>query len=750
MGYISYQELLKNAKLLALANNTQIQNGKSNKSPAINWEKNPDNYVGIDDNRYGTAIICDYIPKLDLYLNIIDFDKPKTDEDIPLDILRTASMKMIENTYCVNTPSGGLHIYLLSKKQPVKPPKLLNNLNIDFQANYGKGRGKYVVTNYRWDSKGKSKEQYIKRPESPSKIKIIDNVNEILSALITDLEKSGHIKNEVKKHVDRIVEILKPYVVEGSRQDYSCCIAGYLRKQGYKQETVEDIIREVFSGDEEIQARVNNVELTFNKDKNDIKGWSYLKEYLPKKAVEDLLKLTKSNHDDLKSEIIQKLAKHKEPTSKQLFDYVTLHLDLYVDLDILKYYEKTIDGSFVEINEKRIIEFCIEEFGSRAISRKRCIEVLKHIVNPIEHDYELLEFTNGILNTETQEFFEDKTQFAKIPKLNLPFKWNSDAKGEKIEKLISEILINSDYPNDLTLWLRAVGHAFMSYNRIGKITLLQGPPGTGKSTLLELLKRVLPYSSLSTSVINANERFTLYPMVNKCINIDDDINNGLLKAIGNLNTITTGNGLEVEIKGENKSVVAINPQIPRLFGAGNTLPPVLGDGFSRRLLLIHCKNVVDYNKRDENLHNDILVGKCDENLEWFVYTAINTYWKHINEPITSKKTEEQMKEDYEFQSDPLKKAIEQLFEENFGDEKFIEVNKVNHYVKKWCIYAYKQGKISKEHLKPSNTQIRKAMDRAGFNQKLDHYVDEYENRKSMKVYEDIETTKVLKMVLGYS
>ena len=745
--YISKQELFNNAKLIAIANDNQVKNGKSNKSPSINWEKNPPKYKGITDNTYGTAIVCDYIPSLSLYLVVIDLDTQKGPNDISVSKLRSSFVELIESTYCVKTPSGGLHIYLLSKKKPTaKQPKI----NIDYQANTGNSRGKYVVANFRWDSKGKNKEHYTKLPESHEDILIVNDADKGLTGLIKILEEKGHIKNEVKKLIDEIIKILKPYAKTTevpSRQYYSCGIAGYLKKQGYKQDIVEEIIREVFSEDEEIQHRVNNVQRTYEKENKDIVGWELLKEYLPKTAQKSLLDLTKNNHDDLKSEIINKLVKHKEPTSKQLFDYVSMNLNLYINLNTLKYYEKRKDGSIIEIDEKRIIEFCIDEFGTESISRKRCIEVLKHIINPIEKDYNLLEFTNGILNTETHEFDKDKTHFNKLPKLSIPFRWNLQAKSEKIGQIIDRILDNPRYPDDKQTFKLAVGHAFMGVNRIGKLTIVTGPTKTGKSTLMTILKRLFKYSCIQTRAINANERFTLYEMIDKDINIDDDINNGVLKGIGHLNTVITGNGLEVEVKGENRSIKADNSQIPRLFACGNTLPPVFGEGFDSRLLLIHAINKISHEERDDKLQNDIILGKYDNDLEWLVYTCINLYWEKEDKPITTQRQEEEMRKQYEFQSYPLKAAIEALFEDDYDSGEYIEVKDINKYLKEWSLYYFKKGEISKEHKRPSNTKIKKAMDHAGYDQGVKKIKAEYDENydkwfyKSIKVYKEIKLSE---------
>lgn len=745
-NHIPIKELFAAAEseglLVAMASKHQVQKGISNKAPSINWEKAPGDYKGVGDPNYGSAIRCDYIKKLKAQLVIIDLDIPKKDHHIPIKVLNSTCVTIFEQTYCTETPSGGVHIYLLSKE---KPKQSQPKVNIDYQTNTGRLKGKYIIADYRWDVNGSEKERYIKLFQSPEEIAIVKNSDDVLQDILQKLINSGHLTTPKQDHVNSIVEVFSKYYEEGTRDNYSCAIVGFLRKQGYDPESVKEIIGKIFHDDEEIEQRLKKVERTFEKPIGEIVGWKYLKKHLSQADQEKLLELTRSDGADLKTKILQSLGKNKEPTSKLLSDYINTELELYKNLETNKYYERTIGGQFKEIDERRIIEHCNDKFGVNSISSKRCYEVLKHITRPVKKNYNLLEFTNGILNTETHSFDIDITEYNETPKLVLNMEWNPEAPSGKIGEIINKILDHPHHPYDKERWFRSVGHAFMGYNRLGKLTMVQGASGTGKSTLTTILQRIFNCSNLPTSTINANERFTLHGLIDKDINIDDDINNGMLRAIGTLNTITTGNGLEVEVKGENRTIKAGNQQIPRLFANGNTLPPVLGEGFERRLLLIHAKNQIDYSERDDMLQSDILAGKYDKDgIEWLIHHSINTYWDKINEPITTKEDEARMKEDYEFKSYPLLKAIEELFIEEYNAFENMPVRDANMWIKRWCKWAYKEGKISKEHRKPSNNQIRKAMNNAGYDQ--DRLRD---GDIQIRVYEDVKLNEEkAKTILG--
>lgn len=739
LKYINKNNVFNHAKKVALASKYQVKKGLNPKAPSINWEKQPGNYTGYNDDEYGTAIVCNYIDELDKYLVVIDLDNPKDSQDVPINIFKEILKQVIENTYTVATPGKGIHIYLLSETKPTaKQPRI----NIDYQTHTGeKGRGKYIVSNYIYDSNG-NKKHYTKLDESPEGILIVHSSDEVLKELLNKLDESGHLKTPVKDYMANIINIIRNGIRKGARNDYVMCLAGFLRKNGYPLEKTLQIVKESFKDDEELDHRLNTVRRTYEADINIINGWNELKNHLNGSDLSELEKLV-SGGLNLKDIILTTLSKNKEPNTKVLADFVNSELVLYFDPKLRKYYERDQEGTIREIDDTRITEFLNQEFGENEISKGKRRNILGYVSKLINTNYDLIQFKNGILNTVTREFNEDKLLNNEVPKLTLPFNWNPDANPGRIGELINEILDNPRYPNNKELWLRSVGHAFMGTNRIGKMVMVQGESGTGKSTLTTILMRIFhdKYSEIKTQNIGKNERFTLYSLVNKAINIDDDISNGILKGIGNLNTICTGNGLEVEVKGENKVIKATNSEIPRLFANGNTLPPVVGTGFERRLLLIHADNKVPYKDKDEYLQSDILSGKYDhDGIEWLVYNTINLYLDKEHEPLTTEQDERLMKEEYEFKAYPYKKGAEMIFIEKEDD--FIPKNEAHRLLKLWGKQAYNEGKISIEHRKPGTRQLNRAMVDAGYDD-----TRKMINGETLRVYEDLAIRPEFKFLL---
>ena len=157
---IPIDELAKVVKKVALKSKEQVINGNpgDNKKPWGKWDTYPKDYTGFRDPKYPTGFVCDFIPELGLHLGIIDLDVPKDENHIAINILKSMAIDLITNTYTVQTASGGYHIYFLSKRKP--EARSNGKLNIDYQANTGKGNGKYIIADYRWNKEGRKETLY--------------------------------------------------------------------------------------------------------------------------------------------------------------------------------------------------------------------------------------------------------------------------------------------------------------------------------------------------------------------------------------------------------------------------------------------------------------------------------------------------------------------------------------------------------------------------------------------------------------
>ena len=82
-----------------------------------------------------------------------------------------------------------------------------------------------------------------------------------------------------------------------------------------------------------------------------------------------------------------------------------------------------------------------------------------------------------------------------------------------------------------------------------------------------------------TTDLNKAERFRLFPIIDKDVNIDDDLNNGVLKDIGVLKGLVGGTCPDIERKGKDEP---ITPELVRYLNymlMETPFPQFLGGGF---------------------------------------------------------------------------------------------------------------------------------------------------------------------------
>ena len=510
-----------------------------------------------------------------------------------------------------------------------------------------------------------------------------------------------------------------------------------------------------------------------------------LKELL--KGTDDVVKNILKNYaieisekvaNDIESKILNKLDNDKEPSAKLLANYLNYNGLFFLEYETRKRYMKT-DKGFKEITVADVSSFFNKHFGYNEISENKSKAVLGFITRKIERNYNLIQFENGTLNTADEIFYENKFYENVLPKLVAPFKYTENAESEfKASDLYYEnhlILKSNRWEWNETLFYKCIGACGMAINEIEKLIVLVGEPNSRKSTLLTLLKRIFNFSEVKLQTIAENPRFQLLPTIAKDINIDDDMQNFRIDKIGFLNTFVSGNGGEVEIKGENVGANLTAETTPIIVGASNTLPSISGDGFERRLILILAENSFTESESKKSYIQNIKNGERDDEIGLMFSYSLQEYFKIRETAIINEKQKKAMNDEWEWKSYPAKKGAEIMFIDEFtftdkleelkasgkvlsykclnkweievefnkdSDERikifntYVSVKDVNQKFKQFYKLAYDKKKIFKEGKKASQRVIKSAMENNGFNQVSKTYRDEYDNRSSERVYED--------------
>lgn len=422
-----------------------------------------------------------------------------------------------------------------------------------------------------------------------------------------------------------------------------------------------------------------------------------------KEVLFDVITTLRTKHFDNLTEKIKSLfSEHKAPSKQMLADYINASDEFFVVHDIKKKFKKTPHG-FVEITLRDISNFFNNEFGFNKVSMKKCNECMDYITRELTIDYDVIQFKNGLYNTRTNEFMQDKFASEYIPKLNLTgFCYHEDAKDEfQATKLYSEIkaILKTDKPKWKTwnekIYFKSIGSCYHATNVADKLFVLVGKSGSRKSTLLTINKRIFNdnYCNMKIQQIVKNERFVLVPTVNKSILIDDDASDLQISNIGNLNSFVSGTGLYVEFKNANDGVYLNEHNTPRIWCASNELFNVVGSGFKRRLCLILCDNEFDRNKSTKQYMVDINNGERDKELELMISYCLQLYASERDCAFLTQEQEDTMFDEFEFKSYVERKFVQEVFE--YADElaeimeqEMLEDGKTPRYdvdVGKWCI-----------------------------------------------------------------
>ena len=687
--------------------------------------------------------------------------------------------KFYGKTFTRKTPSNGYHVYYTSPDGGI----LKNNMHIDLRH--------YITIDDKPLDMEIKQGSFIKEiganrqtvedleiRELNPKIDFIKAIckkyptaQQIKPFLEDKVTSKPHINNEsLKVSDDKLFEILETkylpkYIsleLKGQRDNTIIPgTFGFLNKRNMPVKQMEKVLKWINDVAEYKKAEKGNRtpdhrNYNFNSKPRKLAGSGVLREYGFNDFVNAINKLdpeyktdnqNEDKPEDLRGLIDWNLSIHRHPPVKVLTDYLSENLKLYKDLTTNLFYEKETDGSYTNIGSERIVTFFNNEFGVNGISQDLSWRALNGITNPIKKDYELLEFKNGILNTRTEQFNENKKLFDKLPKISLPFNWNEKLEGDSIQTVITEILTDKHHLGNMEQWIKTVGYFFMKDNNEDVHTIVVGPPGTGKTTLATILNRIFNCSNVKTTDLYKAERFRLFPIIDKDVNIDDDLNNGVLKDIGVLNGLVSGRCPDVERKGKDEPITPAPGQIPKLYANGNTLPPVLGGGFWDRLNLIYALNEFRGTEKDKaRLQPEIEAGKHDKDLEWLVWDSIHEYWnlRRNGEKVLSI---EQMKENekyYRNKSYPLLNAIDELFERTPSDESYLKIEEVTTDLIDWCKTKFEEGLIMEEHSTPSLKQIKKAMDTKTYDLELRRVGESDKNGYNLpiRVYVYIKKRKV--------
>lgn len=316
-------------------------------------------------------------------------------------------------------------------------------------------------------------------------------------------------------------------------------------------------------------------------------------------------------------------------------------------------------------------------------------------------------FQNGLLNLETlrlEEFTPDYFLTFKVP-----YKWNTDAKGNYVEKKLREILIDSIGidKGDLSKYhnyLEVVGYCFEHGNPRQKIFLFVGPPGSGKTQLINLIANIFRSSVSSVPLQQFNDRFGLQPLIGKRVNTLYDISDENISDPSVIKAVSGNDSMTIDRK--YKDPITFPNGLPvKTIGSGNLLPKIRDDtgALARRLNITKLNNNFKENNVD-NLAAELL--KDREGMEWLLYNSISLYHelKIQNKGFSLDFSSEEVELEYLKESDPCKYAMKRLYEPSNDENDFYTTTELITSINK--LLSLERLRIPKDTRKNHHPAIR--------------------------------------------
>ena len=468
---------------------------------------------------------------------ILDFDT-KSDAEIMLNIIETLDLKCR-----VMKTTRGIHVWFKS----VEPWKCFKKTRL--------ACGIYS------DCKSHSKNAYVKIKDKGVKRKWIKKTP------FKDIQ-------EVPKWLYPISNPAKQFEFKGMRegdgrnQELFNYIV-YLQAKGFKKEEIKETIN-----------IINNFVFAESLDDFEISTICRDEAFKDEEEIEQQIKekqrRTSFNHNEFGDDLIN------------AYKIICVNNQLYV-----------YENGYYQQDERIIERKMIDLFP--AIKQNQRNEVLSYIrikTHTLQENIKRNPYVINVENTRIDLKSGDLLPFtpAAIEFDRIPVVYDPSAYCADLDKMLNKVFLGDK--EVINLFAEMIGSCLLKHNRYQKAFMLYGSGSNGKSTILNLIKKFLGINNYASIELDKlADRFAPAELENKLANIGDDINNIPLKETGTLKKLFSGDGVQVERKGERPFTLV--PYATHIYSA-NEIPRSFDKtaGFYRRWLFIPFN--AKFSKTDED------------------------------------------------------------------------------------------------------------------------------------------------------
>ena len=307
---------------------------------------------------------------------------------------------------------------------------------------------------------------------------------------------------------------------------------------------------------------------------------------------------------------------------------------------------------------------------NKNLSEKQRKEILKKVYFEApkkEKDLEFISVKNGLINIADDNI----TLYEHTPNIvttfYIDYKYNPNADYSDIVRYMLELVGGDD--TQLKILLEFLGYCLYPDCFLRKALVIKGDHRNGKSKFLEVLKHFFGADNCcNLDIQNIVSRFDAFSIVNKSVNLGDDISNQYIADDSKFKKIIAGNDILLESKG--KDAFTYKPYAKHIFSC-NTMPRFddKTGAIKDRLIFVIFPTV--YSVENGNLKPNIVKEMVsNENMEALLILALKSLKDILkNNNFTYSHKSESCLNEFDKDNNPILYFIEETEENSWLNEK---------------------------------------------------------------------------------
>jgi P4 family phage/plasmid primase-like protien len=234
-----------------------------------------------------------------------------------------------------------------------------------------------------------------------------------------------------------------------------------------------------------------------------------------------------------------------------------------------------------------------------------------------DSNIEIINLKNGLYNWKTDIFSLHTPDYYSLNQI--PVNYDKNARPKLFLKFLREVL----YLQDIRTAVELIAYTFVRRNIFEYYFILIGIGANGKSVFVGILTHLHGKKNTSNVALKSigDDRFALFDMVGKDVNVDTELSNANIKDISNLKKLTGIQPIRVQQKGQPAFDAEIHAK--QVFNT-NELPniPDTTDARYRREIILYFYRQFEGENQDLNLLNKIVNN--EEEMSGIFNLAVNS------------------------------------------------------------------------------------------------------------------------------